>query len=566
MKKLWKILVLSFCISCICCLCFGMTAMAKTYSGKMRDGFSWTMDTDTGTLTINGNGYFNDLDPLFYPSNDCWAAYQNQIRHIVLGKGDTSITKGPGSIEDCNRGKLIAFNQLPNLETYSGSLEDGFTWHLSVKDKVLTITGQGTLFADNFRSASAFDVKTLVLSDGIKRVGLDRDEENGPWYSISSFDTVRIGRGISHYTDLLNIATQKFELITDNPNFSVYDGVLYTKDYKKLLVVPSDRDTITIHPKTEALATYRQNWPDASIRPMVKQAFQVSDENTHYAVYDGALYTKDYTKLISCPTHKDSIRFHPNLKIIGECSLWDLYNMEDLIIPWGVTTIDRYGIDAAWFYEEDSIIVIPDTVQNVGEYPSGSGGHNSSAHIIISTNSPIFNSLKEWGNSATEFGTVEGRKNLDEFYPASVKQIKWKKVGGKYYAYDQGDNLITGWRQDQDGKWYYLDPQTGVMYTGLHYINGKAYVFKNSGAREHDRWIQANGKWYYLNSWGAGVVKYWKQSGNKWYFLQADGTMATSKWIKWYDKWYYVGKDGAMYANRYTPDGYWVDSSGVWVK
>ena len=26
-----------------------------------------------------------------------------------------------------------------------------------------------------------------------------------------------------------------------------------------------------------------------------------------------------------------------------------------------------------------------------------------------------------------------------------------------------------------------------------------------------------------------------------------------------------VGKDGAMYANRCTPDGYWVNSSDVWV-
>ena len=42
--------------------------------------------------------------------------------------------------------------------------------------------------------------------------------------------------------------------------------------------------------------------------------------------------------------------------------------------------------------------------------------------------------------------------------------------------------------------------------------------------------------------------------------------MATSKWIKWYNKWYYVGKDGAMYANRRTPDRYWVNADGVWVK
>lgn len=564
MKKLIKFVLSALVLSCIFSIVTSAAVSAKSYSGRMRDGFSWTMDLDTGTLTINGNGYFNDLDPLFYPSNDCWADYQNQIRHIVLGKGDTSITTGPGTINSFGRGRLIAFNQLPNLETYSGSLKDGFTWNLSVPDKMLTITGEGTLFADNFSGAwSAFDVKTLVLSDGIKRVGLNRDDKNGLRYSIPSFDTVQIGSRISNYNDLRGIASQKFELITDNPNFSVYDGVLYTKDYKRLLVTPSDRDTITLHPKTEALATYRPSWPNASIRPMVKQSFQVADGNTHYAVYDGALYTKDYTKLISCPTHKASIRFHPNLKIIGECSLWDLHNMKDLIIPWGVTTIDRYGIYAAWL---DGSVIVPDTVQNVGEYPFGYGGHNSDVKCIVSEYNPIARTLEKWAYDAAERGVCEFRKNLNEFYPASAKQIQWKKSGGKYYAYDKDGSQITGWRQDQDGKWYYLDPQTGVMATGLRYINGKAYVFHSSGAREHDRWIQVNGKWYYLNSWGAGVVKYWKQSGNKWYFLQADGTMATSKWIKWHYQWYYVGKDGAMYTNRRTPDGYWVNGSGVWVR
>ena len=80
------------------------------------------------------------------------------------------------------------------------------------------------------------------------------------------------------------------------------------------------------------------------------------------------------------------------------------------------------------------------------------------------------------------------------------------------------------------------------------------------------KWKLIGNDWYYLNSYGAGAVKCWLKSGNKWYFMQADGSMARSQWIKWYNKWYYVGKDGAMYANRRTPDGYWVNADGVWVK
>ena len=116
--------------------------------------------------------------------------------------------------------------------------------------------------------------------------------------------------------------------------------------------------------------------------------------------------------------------------------------------------------------------------------------------------------------------------------------------------------------------------------------NGKTYYF-DQNCKMAKGWKQASGNWYYFNDYGAAVVKIWLKSGNKWYFMQADGTMATNKWVQWYNKWYYVGSDGAMYANRwikssgkwyylgsdgvmytnrYTPDGCWVNGSGVWVK
>ncbi|MDF2885371.1 MAG: hypothetical protein K0R54_5944, partial [Clostridiaceae bacterium] len=29
-------------------------------------------------------------------------------------------------------------------------------------------------------------------------------------------------------------------------------------------------------------------------------------------------------------------------------------------------------------------------------------------------------------------------------------------------------------------------------------------------------------------------------------------------------KWYYAGADGKILRNTYTPDGYWVDSNGIY--
>jgi len=39
--------------------------------------------------------------------------------------------------------------------------------------------------------------------------------------------------------------------------------------------------------------------------------------------------------------------------------------------------------------------------------------------------------------------------------------------------------------------------------------------------------------------------------------------MATG-WVKDNGKWYYLASSGNMLRNTYTPDGYYVDGSGVW--
>ncbi len=40
--------------------------------------------------------------------------------------------------------------------------------------------------------------------------------------------------------------------------------------------------------------------------------------------------------------------------------------------------------------------------------------------------------------------------------------------------------------------------------------------------------------------------------------------MKSNAWIKDKDKWYYLDSSGKMLRNTYTPDGYYVGSSGAW--
>lgn len=57
----------------------------------------------------------------------------------------------------------------------------------------------------------------------------------------------------------------------------------------------------------------------------------------------------------------------------------------------------------------------------------------------------------------------------------------WKYIDGRWYRFNQGGHMLTGWYTDQDGLRYYLNPvddgTLGAMRTGWQMIDQKAYYF-----------------------------------------------------------------------------------------
>ncbi len=64
---------------------------------------------------------------------------------------------------------------------------------------------------------------------------------------------------------------------------------------------------------------------------------------------------------------------------------------------------------------------------------------------------------------------------------------------------------------------------------------------------------------------GRGRRREWLYISGKWYYFQEDGYMATG-WITLYNKSYYLDPvSGEMYKSGRTPDGMYVNESGVYV-
>lgn len=140
-------------------------------------------------------------------------------------------------------------------------------------------------------------------------------------------------------------------------------------------------------------------------------------------------------------------------------------------------------------------------------------------------------------------------------YPVST----WKQMDQIWYYFNEDGYSLNGW-QKIGGHWYYLG-DNGKMVTGWQYINNRWYYMNGDGVMLTG-WQYINSYWFCLLGDGA-MVTGWQYINDRWYYMNGDGVMLTG-WQYINGSWYYLDDSGVMYANRYTPDGYYVDSSGRW--
>ncbi|MFT4104657.1 MAG: hypothetical protein QM657_02770 [Lacrimispora sp.] len=103
--------------------------------------------------------------------------------------------------------------------------------------------------------------------------------------------------------------------------------------------------------------------------------------------------------------------------------------------------------------------------------------------------------------------------------------------------------VFAAW-QHQDGNWKYLE-------TNSSYASNK--------------WLQINDLWYHFSE-NEVMETGWIKDKKEWYYLdKANGHMKTGWFLDEDGSWYYLDEtNGDMWANKRTPDGYYVNKSGVY--
>lgn len=190
-------------------------------------------------------------------------------------------------------------------------------------------------------------------------------------------------------------------------------------------------------------------------------------------------------------------------------------------------------------------------------------------------------------------GAGSDSQSPDSSHPTYAKGWNETEDGWVYLTSDNQDSFCEGWLKLGD-TWYWFDPATHLMATGVVECNGCMYRFVDSGAREgamtvgwsHDSkaslwyyarpsgvlergWLEIGDTWYYFDEETCAMQTGWLElDGAAYYFDESSGAMATGwRWIDgaWYslrptgvlergwllegDTWYWLDRETGAMAN-----------------
>ena len=243
-----------------------------------------------------------------------------------------------------------------------------------------------------FNKCTSFENTTIKIPASLKKMGEDYDL-NGNNVGIGSHFFYNFGANVRKF--------EAFEVEEGNNNFVAIDGVLYTKDLKRLVCYPRNKKdkTYEIQEGVELLdqmsiasnmtlstlilpdsliikeQTYPQfTWENDHLLDYslynynAIENIEVKDTNPNYKSNDGVLYTKDMKNLVYISSGRT----------------------KEVIIPDGVETINDNSIYWSQVARSVSKIYIPSSVVNISDNALSSINNGFIKKIEISEDNPSF--------------------------------------------------------------------------------------------------------------------------------------------------------------------------------
>ena len=166
-----------------------------------------------------------------------------------------------------------------------------------------------------------------------------------------------------------------------------------------------------------------------------------------------------------------------------------------------------------------------------------------------------------------------GRNDGTLYVNASWSLYDEESQNNKYYRTDENGKVIKGWYEDDSDKYYYLSD--GSRASGVQTIDGKTYLFNESGEMQTDTVIVSEGYLYCFDENGIQQTKQslekegWVKAGENWFYVK-DKELVEDDFLTIGQYTYYIGEDGKMCTDTtflwYDGNHYRVDKAGHLVK
>ena len=280
---------------------------------------------------------------------------------LVIPNSITTISRA--SFQSCKglTGKLVLPDSITTIEPWA-FYTDRFTGTLTLPSKLETL-GEAA-----FGANTNFENTKIVIPASLKKIGIDY-EVNGENLGLSTHDFYNFGAKAGKF--------ETFEVEEGNENFVAIDGVLYTKDKKRLISYPRNKkgdtyeildgvvtldefafasnmnlqtlkvpDSLTFEPRKKGIRSGNRTPVTAALYSYSAiQDIILNETNPNYTSIDGVVYTKDKKQLMCVSTGRT----------------------KEVIIPDGVETIIDYAVFPSQVARSIPKMYIPSSLTNISD-------------------------------------------------------------------------------------------------------------------------------------------------------------------------------------------------------
>ena len=433
-RWLWAVLLAVLLLALFVFAASAENSLAAT--GSCGENVTWSFDSNTGALTISGEGDMAD-----YNLDNSPFLKNTEIKSLTISNGVTRI--GDRAFNACTR---LTSVMIPDSVVSIGDrafYDCHSLMSVTIPDSVTSIESYAFAYCNTLTSAMIPDNVTSIghgLFSGCSSLNSIQVGENNPNYFSDDSGALYERRyynstydssgSQSEYCNELKYILLQYPSANEQTAYHVIDETIqiesYAFDYTKYLeevVVPKD---------------VRYCWNSSFFRCDGLQRIIVDGENEYFASDEfGCLYNKEKTKLIRYPTGNKRVSFEipAYVKEIGSYAFYDCQFLYKVIIP---GTMDR--IHNQSFYKCTSIreLVVLEGVTTL-EMCCFSACNNLESVSLPDTVTTIGGWAFEW---CLNLKTVSLSANIEQIGEAAFNQVEYIEVDDSNPFYSSEDGVL----------------------------------------------------------------------------------------------------------------------------